>query len=350
MHTVFYGIAGEGLGHASRVQSIVEALDDCRVHIFTHGDAYRYLSKQGYPDLYQIEGLEYAFHRGRVSLPKSIVKNLHFIMEGVYAYVENVLTYADMFKPKLFITDYEPVTCRAAKRLNIPCISIDNQHAFSHCTQYRIPVADRIHVKAMGSYGNCLIPYKDEVVVSTFHPELLTVKPGKQNVHITHGIIRKTVREQEVRNDGHGLLYIRKPIYQQAMLRSIQGLDMPIKVYGARPDDATVCTPNVTFHSLGPEFVQDMATCDWVMGTAGHQLLSEARYLGKRMLIIPEPCQPEQSINAIHAAELRMGQVCELPDLTPAVLRQFLTGFESRNERGKDGTPEIVEIVRGYLD
>lgn len=350
MHNIFYGIAGEGLGHVSRALSVIEALPDCRVHIFTHGDAYRYLSNRSTCYLHEILGLEYAYSRGRVSLFKSAAKNAHFIAEGMAFDVRYVEDMARMYKPSLFITDYEPVVSRAAKRCGIPCISIDNQHSFSHCSVRKLPLANRWHAMTMGSYGNWLIPYKNEVVVSTFHRELLVPKRTDSSVSLVDSIVRKEVRDQEVRNDGHGLVYVRKAVHQEQMLRSLDGLDMPIKVYGANVPDALDYSPRCTFHALGPDFIRDMATCDWVMGTAGHQLVSEAKYLGKRMLMIPEPGQPEQAINSHYADQLRIGQKCQLRHLTPDVLRQFLQNVVPREERGKDGTPQVVEIIRRYLD
>lgn len=350
MHTIFYGIAGEGLGHVSRALSVIESLPDCQVHIFTHGDALQYLTKRDYRYLNEVLGLEYAYSRGRVSLVRSAIKNAHFIVEGMAAETRYIEDMARMYRPSLFITDYEPITSRASKRLGIPCVSIDNQHSFSHCNISKLPIGDRWHAFTMGAYGDWLIPHKNHVIISTFHRELLTPKRTDSSLTLVDSIIRSKVRDQEIRNDGHGLIYVRKSVHQERMLRSVDGLDMPIKVYGAQVGETHDYNPQCTFHSTGPDFVRDLATCDWLMGTAGHQLVSEARYLGKRMLMIPEPGQPEQAINAFYADRLGLGQTCQLRHLTPDVLRQFLQNVVPRNEPGKDGTPQVVEIVKRYLN
>ena len=40
---IFYGLAGEGLGHASRTLAMLDELNDFEVHLFTFGKAYDFL-------------------------------------------------------------------------------------------------------------------------------------------------------------------------------------------------------------------------------------------------------------------------------------------------------------------
>ncbi len=41
---IFYGVAGEGLGHASRVLSVIDHLPECEIHVFTFGKAYDFFA------------------------------------------------------------------------------------------------------------------------------------------------------------------------------------------------------------------------------------------------------------------------------------------------------------------
>jgi uncharacterized protein (TIGR00661 family) len=64
MKRIFYGLSGEGLGHASRTLSVIDQLPDCKVHVFTYGKAYEYFKNIGYPHRHKIEGMMFSYKLG----------------------------------------------------------------------------------------------------------------------------------------------------------------------------------------------------------------------------------------------------------------------------------------------
>ena len=67
------------------------------------------------------------------------------------------------------------------------------------------------------------------------------------------------------------------------------------------------------------EFARDLASCKAVLCTGGQQLIGEARYFGKPMLIVPIPKQHEQEINARFARQQGIGDFCPIEQLNGEV-------------------------------
>ena len=99
-------------------------------------------------------------------------------------------------------------------------------------------------------------------------------------------------------------------------------------------------------------FAQDLASCQAVLSTAGQQLMGEARYFGKPLLVVPIPRQYEQEINARYARLLRTGDFCPIEHLTRDRLQSFLQEcFAPRHAvNGVDQALELLEIGNGRND
>jgi uncharacterized protein (TIGR00661 family) len=100
---------------------------------------------------------------------------------------------------------------------------------------------------------------------------------------------------------------------------------------------------------LSPEFVHDLARCACVVSTAGHQLISEACFLGKPMLAIPEPGQYEQYINAFYLEKVGGGRRCDLKALSPRLVQDFADSAAPRPRRSANGAAEVAKIIRAEL-
>ena len=70
------------------------------------------------------------------------------------------------------------------------------------------------------------------------------------------------------------------------------------------------------FRQLSPEFVHDLAHCDRLVASAGHQLICEAHFFQKPLLAVPEPGQYEQHINAWYVQRNGLGMQCRADRLT----------------------------------
>jgi UDP-N-acetylglucosamine:LPS N-acetylglucosamine transferase len=74
-------------------------------------------------------------------------------------------------------------------------------------------------------------------------------------------------------------------------------------------------------------FVQDLATCECLITTAGNQLIGEAFSLGKPVLAIPEPGNFEQQLNAWLVTDSQGGWSTTFEQLSPHWIEQFFVAL-----------------------
>ena len=114
---IVYGVAGEGLGHATRAHAMIEELgDDCHFDIYTFGEAHKYFAKvirDGARNIYLHELIGLRFARGRdnkISTLGSIRDYWEY--KKRYWDLDRHRVYWDILnaepRPDVVITDFEP--------------------------------------------------------------------------------------------------------------------------------------------------------------------------------------------------------------------------------------------------
>ena len=83
--------------------------------------------------------------------------------------------------------------------------------------------------------------------------------------------------------------------------------------------------PNIEYKRASyDQFAADLASSRAVVALAGQQLISEARYFGKPLLVVPMPNQHEQAINAHYARREGFGDFVTIDRLTSDHIQQVL--------------------------
>jgi uncharacterized protein (TIGR00661 family) len=100
------------------------------------------------------------------------------------------------------------------------------------------------------------------------------------------------------------------------------------------------------FRRLSPDFVQDLARCDRLVASAGHQLICEARFFQKPLLAIPEPGQYEQHINAWYVQRHGLGMQCRANHLTRETVRAFDSHGPVTCPRMENGVRQVIQVIR----
>ena len=343
---VFYGVNGEGLGHASRTLSVVEQLPECEIHIFTYGAALCFLRAVGYPHLHAIDGLTFSYRRRRVDYIRSLSKAGLFCVSGLRRNIEQITCAADRLQPELFVSDFEPSIARAAHICHRRLVSVDNQHRFVHCRMPELPRPLQVYATGAGYATRLMVPHPDHVVISSFHHD----QPGESSgrITLTGGLLRRTVEETPVANDGFLLAYVR-PSISDTVLQALDGVDREARVYGAADTEIRrhyERRGRFQFRPLSPDFVQDLARCDRLVASAGHQLICEARFFQKPMLAIPEPGQYEQHINAWYVQHNGLGMQCRAERLTRDTVHSFVSQGRTTCPRTENGVRRVVQVIR----
>jgi uncharacterized protein (TIGR00661 family) len=338
---IFYGICGEGMGHAGRSIALIERLIQLghRVLVFSFGDGARLLEKFGlHPQL--IDGLRFQQTAGGAVDAIGTFKNFRKYLRNRQSSVDFISQTALKERPDLFVTDFEPLTSIAAAALRIPCVSLDNQHRFCHPLETTFPLYLSWYCSMAGAFVRYWIKQTELNIVAAFHD--CPKSPAYRSVD---AMVRSELAAASSSDDGHVLVYARQSLGQRIAICASR-ISAKFLLYGFEgpPGNNLQYRP----HSY-PDFAHDLASCRAVVCQAGQQMLAEARYFGKPSLAIPMPNQHEQEINARYVRHEGLGDFCPIGSLTSERIQRFLDqSFNvTRRPNGVDQVLDLLGIGHG---
>lgn len=296
MGRIFYSMAGEGRGHATRVRTVVEELRlDHQVVLFAPSVAYQFLSdvyrNSDDVEVREIPGLQFSYCDRRLSYAKSIRKSLPYLF-GLPELVNSMERLLKKEEPDLIVTDFEPSLPRAAKRLGLPFISFDHQHFLTTFDLSTLPCSLWLKAKSIAATIDLFYTGQRETIVSSFFsPGLRSDQTQAQSVGV---MLRRDLQYVVPQDEGHLLVYLRRfapPRLMEALRRC--GCDVLIYGLGEHPRDG-----NLRYFEVNESgFLDDLINCQALISNAGNQLVGEALSLRKPVLAIPEEGNFEQAVN-----------------------------------------------------
>ncbi len=355
MATIFYGVMGEGRGHAARALTLIERLRERhRVVVYTSLDALAFL-RDAYPDdthdvvIREVEGVKFHYSGGRIDLFKTIREGL-----GVWWRSSElrrpIVADIDRERPELVITDFEPLIARAAHLRNVPILSMDHQHFLVAYDLNTLPFGLRLYAWNMTWCVWAFGLKQQATVISAFYKPPL--RSHWKNAQQVGPLLRPNLRATMPTREGHILSYLRKHTPPDVVDRLAE-LNVPIRIYGLGDGPPR---GKITFHEVDElSFTRDLATCDAVIAAAGNQLLGEALFLGKPVFALPEQMHHEQCINAHFLKQLGGGDWCHLEAVELPLLQDFVARIDNYRENlaGRreefDGTDAAVAAVEKML-
>lgn len=315
-------MAGEGRGHAVRARVLAELLrHDHELTLFAPGDAYHLLHplfSGSDVRVIRIPGLRFKYINGRLSFFETTKAAAKFLwhLPRLLSRLERVISRSS---PDLVITDFEPSLPRAAQRCGVPFISLNHQHFLLANDLSKLPLPLRRRASLMGMIVGAYYTGQQETIVSSFYSPPL--KPLYQHVTQIGVLLRPHILKACKERGKHLLAYIRKDALPN-VIQAFRHCGRPVKVYGLGrlPDEDSVrfCEVN------DAAFVEDLATCEAVITTAGNQLVGEALYLEKPVLAMPEVNNFEQFINGFFLEQSGTGSTVPLEQVTPQDITCFL--------------------------
>lgn len=338
---ILYAIQGTGNGHLARASHIVPLLKEmAEVDVLISG--FEAELELPFPIDYQFKGLSFVFGKnGGIDFYATYRKNR---VRRFYNEVQQL----DVQQYDLVISDFEPVSAWACARSGKPCIGLSNQLAVLAPGEPRAKFDDPIGIFVLKHYAPVSKSYG-------FHFQ-------SYNENITTPIIRNEVQQLVTTDEGHYVVYL--PAYSdKRVLDVLTGLpDVKWEVFSKRGNPSNIETPNnINIHPINQElFLQKMASASGVLCAAGFTTPSEALYLNKKLMVIPQKNQYEQQCNAValkkmgipvmkslkikHLTKLAhwidAGPVIDVDyqDHTPALLRRVI---EEHLQSNWDGAPRF---------
>jgi len=352
MSTIFYGVCGEGRGHAARVRTIVEDLRQRHeVHIFAPAMAHDMLApyyRRTDVRVHRIPGLCFAYDRHhRVNFLKTGRQAVNYLLQ-LRDQIRRVSEMIDSHQPGLVITDFEPIVSRAAEQCGIPYISLDHQQFMLHYDLSSLPLSLRRHAFLMAKIIKLYYCKQEASIISSFYfPPLKKQVAGVTRIGV---LLRPEILSAQIEKGDHIVAYLRRRTAPN-ILQALAECGHEVRIYGLGKQPAAA---NLNFFDIDFErFIADLATCRALVSTAGNQLVGEALYLEKPVLALPEPNNHEQQINAHFLAQSGGGETMAMSALSPDGLRRFLARFEEgispQSKVQLYGNPTALRIINAHI-
>lgn len=323
MARIVYGVSGEGSGHAARAREIAHHLlqQQHDVRLVSYDRGFAYLKPEF--DVFETEGLRIATRNNRVSIVRTFTDNLSRMPAGSRKLQQLRRSFFKEFRPECVITDFEPMTAYLARHYDVPLVSIDNQHRIRYVELVPPPGLEPEH-QLTRTIIRLMVPRPAVVFVTTFFPG----RPLNDFTFQFPPIVRQAVREKPPVQGDHVLVYLTKGF--ESLLANLRTLSHErFHVYGY---DREGPDQNLVFCRASRErFLDDLARCKAVIGTAGFTLISEALFLKKPYFATPMTGQFEQELNAFQLHQSGYGRDGTRHD--PQRIAEFLANLDMYRAR-----------------
>ena len=341
---VLYGVNGEGMGHATRSQVVINSLlgREHDVRVVASGAAFNYL-KDRLPRVDEIMGPSFAMEEGEIRRWATVRQNLTLGPKQMPETVRHWLGVVDEWQPDAVITDFEPLAGLYARLSKTPLVCVDNIHMIDRCKHDKeIIGAEHADFAMARAVTRAMVPTAGDYLVLTFFDAPIV----RGRTTLIAPIVRPEIEAAEVVDGDHLVVYSSG---DPQLIEALRSSGMRCLVYGMRggPAEDTV-DGNLEFRPRSNEgFVEDLRTARAVVAGGGFSLLSEAVYMGKPTLAVPLHGQFEQLMNARYLERDRFGMCAT--EVTPEVLSTFIGRLDEFDEAlgqyKQDGNSATLQTI-----
>ncbi len=350
MAKIIYALSGQGRGHTSRVIAVSDELRrrGHEVVFCCGGTAQEILEAKGEPVL-PVPALRQVMQSNEVQPWQTIRYNWKTVLNT--RAITARLT--DVFREEqadLLINDFEAFSHRAAARMGLPAISFNHQQVVTE-TRYELPRRYWVNAQLTGLAIRLIAPAKAaHILLSSFF-----FPPLRHPAHTTlvAPIIRPAVQTLAPRRGEHVLVYYNQTAGAEHVVETLRQVDASFILYNFDAPADPARYPNLTFKEPCLDgFLDDLASSRAVLCTAGFTLISEALFLNKPLLVVPNRGIFEQTINALFLEREGLGKAIIDRPLTALDVEDFLdrgVAYEARLARrdacGNEAAVACIEAV-----
>ncbi len=235
-----------------------------------------------------LKGLTFAFDKGRIKAGRTAMQlDLPRFYRDIFS--------LDLRGVDLVLSDYEPVTARAAKLRGVPSMGIGHQYAFLH----PVPKARAFS--------------PDSLIMRSFAP--VSIPVGLHWHHFDCPILPPIIPRMKPAGGENGIVVVYLPFEDSLCVAEfLAGFSRyRFAVFtNAKPERLP---GHVEFRPLSREgFLRELHACSGVVSNAGFELAGEALSLGKKLLAKPLAGQLEQLSNGLALEKAGLGRTMRTLD------------------------------------
>lgn len=349
---IAYGICGEGRGHASRAMSVVDQLrEEFDFELFAARDGHQLLKshyeRAANVKVSSVPGIHFRYVGRRISYVRSVLGTLPYLY-NLRRNVQRIVLKLRSSSCEFVISDFEPLTARAAKVLGLPLVTIDHQSFLTHMKLDGLSSLEKAKTLLMRPFIPWHYGEKPDVsIVSSFFAKQLTTPATVCNTGV---LVRPQLLNRVPKHGSHLLVYMRKH-KMDSLIGALSTLGRRVIVYTQQPFEDV---GNIEFRQIGsPDFCDDLVQCDALICNAGNQLVGEALYLMKPVLAIPEMGNHEQSLNGHFLASMDVGESIAQRELNENSIRKFLENVPEYRRAIEPhtfvGNEDVLRLLKSML-
>ena len=346
---ILYGVAGEGMGHATRSHAfLADLVGDHEVVVVASGRAREYLA-QHFPEVREILGFTLAYEDNAIRRWETVTQNLRGAASRWPSQVRSLYEVARDFDPDAVVSDFESFVLTVAARERVPAISVDNIMMLDRCRHDEgIVGGDSLDFEPARQIARTKAPGLSWAIVPTFF------RPPLRRRHTTlvAPVLRDAVLAATPERGEHLVVY-QTAAGSETLVRALRRAGLPCRLYGVRRDLTEDLTDgDLTYRPFSEAgFLEDLRTARGVIAGGGFSLLSECVYLHKPALSIPVAGQFEQTLNARYLERLGYGEYAEAPseDAILAFLERIPDHERRLRDYRQDGNTEALSALREQL-
>ena len=329
---ILYAIQGTGNGHIARATELVPLLKN-KFELYTLISGNSSDLNPNFSVDHRYHGLPFIFGKnGGIDYVSTLRQSniLRFFKEIAQCPVEQY---------DLILSDFEPISAWAARRKNIPSISLSHQCAL---LSPKVPRPDKVPFYAQ-AFLKWYAPAKRYI---GFH-----FKPYDE--YILNPVIRTEIRNAQVQNLGHYTVYL--PAYSDEKI--IQVLEkipnLTWHIFSKHSKTSYQKGNCIVFPPDHKNFLASFTACAGILCGGGFETPAEAIFMKKKLMVIPMEGQFEQHYNARALEEMGFQVAYHLfesiiPKIESWTENEFPTkGIPDFKDQSDLITERILELING---
>lgn len=327
---ILYAVQGTGNGHITRAMAIIPVLKKyATVDVLVSGFSYNL--NLPFKIKYEFKGMSFCFgKRGGIDYLQTYKKN------KVNRFLKEIKK-LDLSEYDFVVSDFEPISCWAAAQQKKLCIGLSNQASIF---TENVPLP-----KSFDIAGKLVLKYYAPCNIN------FGIHYQQYNQHIFTPIISEDVRKLTTTNEGFYLVYL--PAYDLDKIKAVfKQFEKERFVVFANVKEK-IEKKNIVIYPLERNnFIKNLAKCYGVITAAGFSTTSEALYLKKKLLVIPQKNQFEQKCNALALKKMGVRIIKKLKKKSFPEIESWMNESQRVKVNFEDNVELIVEnlIKTGLIE
>ena len=387
---VYFTPYGVGLGHASRLITIAEKIQNKNVEVkfSSFGEAVDYISRCGYI-CHQVPPVEFSWNSQGSFSVKNSISNVPNWFKNFTTQIVKEIEHMIKFSPNLIVSDSRLSSIFSGRLLGIPSLVLLNQIKLLLSPKLHSFKAGRLFETVNGEFIGSLWSFANEILIPDLPPPYTI---SEHNIWDTNSVLKKikyigfiapkkSISEQQISKVTHLLNFSKnKPIVffhisgpaktRLPLVRKILDAQKYFKdkiqyvISEGKPNgkiEPLKLSENGWYYEWCPIRDELFILSDILVLRGGHTTISQAIQFGKPIISIPIENHAEQISNSCKITKIGIGIMLKTNELTSEKIINSINKilndpkFISRSNEimgfcsKLDGVQNVINIVRSYI-